>query len=343
VSRFNERAVELRGERGRLIERVRVTADALERKNGDVADARAYLKSILAAPPITGLRAAWTTSRAWLLSADGGLNLAVRLARALAIVVLFWLLSRGVGKVVDRAVRSARGASQLLRDFITAAAKKTVLFGGLLMAVGQLGVNMGPLIAVIGAAGLVVGFALQGTLSNFASGLLIMIYRPFDVGDVVNTGGVSGKVESMTLVTTLIKTFDNQSVHIPNNKVWGDVITNVTANSTRRVDLTVGVSYSADLEAAQKILVEVAESHPLVLADPKPNIQVNTLGDSSVNFIVRPWTKTEDYWTVYWDLTRSMKERLEGQGVSIPFPQRDVHVHIDGGAADAEQLKQALT
>ena len=206
----------------------------------------------------------------------------------------------------------------------------------------QLGVNMAPLLAIIGAAGLVVGFALQGTLSNFASGLLIMVYRPFDVGDFIEAGGASGSVESMTLMTTLVKTPDNKSVHVPNNKVWGDVITNVTANATRRVDLSVGVCYTAKLEETRALLLELAEAHPLVLKDPAPNIQVHELGDSAVVFIVRPWSKTEDYWTVYWELTQAMKERLDSAGIGIPFPQRDVHVHLADGE-NAEGLRGALS
>lgn len=342
VSQLNARAVALRGERGRLSERVSVVADALERKNGDATDVRAYLKSIVVAPPITGIRAAWTTLRTWLVSADGGISLGLRILKALGVLVLFWFLARVAARVARRALRSARSASQLLRDFVVNSVRKCVFIAGILIAVSQLGVNMAPLLAIIGAAGLVVGFALQGTLSNFASGLLIMVYRPFDVGDFIEAGGASGSVESMTLMTTLVKTPDNKSVHVPNNKVWGDVITNVTANATRRVDLSVGVCYTAKLEETRALLLELAEAHPLVLKDPAPNIQVHELGDSAVVFIVRPWSKTEDYWTVYWELTQAMKERLDSAGIGIPFPQRDVHVHLADGE-NAEGLRGALS
>ena len=186
---------------------------------------------------------------------------------------------------------------------------------------------MGPLLAAIGAAGLVIGFALQGTLSNFASGIMIMVYRPFDVGDVISAAGTTGKVIGMNLVTTLVRTFDNQSIFIPNNKVWGDVITNVTANPTRRVDMKFGIGYGDDIERAREVLLEVVTSHEKVLADPAPVVQVGELGDSSVNFIVRPWSRTEDYWEVFWDVTREVKARFDAEGISIPFPQRDLHVH----------------
>ena len=336
IEKFNGRAVELRGERGRLIERVKVVIAALERKNGDVEDARAYLKSVVVAPPIQGWRAAWTTSRAWLVSPDGGIALGVRLVQAFGLLAAFWLLSRAAARLMARATRKMKKASALLREFIVGGVRKGILFIGLLVAANQLGINMGPLLAVIGATGLVVGFALQGTLSNFASGLLIMIYRPFDVGDVIDAGGVIGKVDGMTLVSTQIKTFDNRAINVPNNKIWGDVITNVTAYPTRRVDMTFGIGYGDDIDRAREVLAQVVSAHEKVLSEPKPTIEVSTFGDSSVNLIVRPWTRTEDYWTVMWDLNRQVKQRFDEVGISIPFPQRDIHVHhheADGASA----------
>ena len=216
-----------------------------------------------------------------------------------------------------------------------------MLFVGVLVAANQLGINMGPLLAMIGAAGLVVGLALQGTLSNFASGLMIMIYRPFDVGDVIKAGAVNGKVEGMTLVTTLVRTFDNQSVHIPNNMIWGDVITNVTANDTRRVDMVFGIGYGDDIEEARAVLLDVIGSHDKVLDDPEPVVEVAALSESSVDFIARPWARTEDYWNVFWDITSEVKKRFDREGISIPFPQRDVHVHSVGATEVALQPEPA--
>ncbi len=156
---------------------------------------------------------------------------------------------------------------------------------------------------------------------------MILVYQPFDVGDSVEAGSVSGKVGQMSLVSTTILTFDNQKLIVPNNKIWGDVIRNRTSESTRRVDMVFGIGYSDDASRAERVLCEIVESHDLVLDDPEPTIRLNKLGDSSVDFIVRPWTKTEDYWTVYWDITWEVKKRFDAQGISIPFPQRDVHLY----------------
>lgn len=331
VEKFNERAVDLRGERGRLIERVKVVVQALEKKNGDVEDVEAYLKSIVVTPPITGWRAAWTTMRAWLFNPDGGVRLGLSLARALAVLLVFWGLAILVGRIAAGAMNSMKRSSALLREFIIAFARRLVLFVGVLVAANQLGINMGPLLAIIGAAGLVVGLALQGTLSNFASGLLIMVYRPFDVGDVIDAAGITGKVEGMTLMTTLVRTFDNRTMNVPNNMVWGDVITNVTANATRRVDMVFGVDYGDDIDRAREVLLEVVRDQEKVLAEPEPVVNVHTLGESSVDFVVRPWVRTADYWDVYWAVTRAVKQRFDSEGLTIPFPQRDVHVHALGG------------
>jgi len=167
----------------------------------------------------------------------------------------------------------------------------------------------------------------QNSLSNFASGILMLIYRPFDVGDTINVAGVLGKVESMNLLSTQLRTPDNQLVIVPNNSVWGDVITNITGITQRRVDLVFGIGYSDDADKAQRILEEIASSHALVLKDPAPVVKLHELADSSVNFIVRPWVTPENYWEVYWDITREVKRRFDAEGISIPFPQRDVHLY----------------
>jgi len=204
--------------------------------------------------------------------------------------------------------------------------RRLTIIIGVLVALSTLGINMTPLVAAIGAAGLVIGLALQGTLGNLASGLMIMIYRPFDTGDIISTAGSLGTVDGMTLMTTAIKTFDNQTIHVPNNMIWGDVITNITANPTRRVDLKFGISYGDDIRKAREVLERIVAGHEKVLADPEPVIRLHELGDSSVNFIVRPWCRTSDYWDVYWDLTAKVKETFDEEGISIPFPQRDVHL-----------------
>jgi len=185
------------------------------------------------------------------------------------------------------------------------------------------------MLAGLGVAGFIVGFALQDSLGNFAAGAMILIYRPFDVDDFVEVTGASGLVKKMNLVSTTITTFDNQTLVVPNSKIWGDVIKNVTAQTERRVDLEFGIGYDDDIELAERVLTEVVSAHDKVLADPEPMIKLHTLGDSSVNFVVRPWVRTDDYWDVYWDLMREVKLRFDREGISIPFPQRDVHLYAE--------------
>jgi small conductance mechanosensitive channel len=209
---------------------------------------------------------------------------------------------------------------------------RLILLLGLIIAIAQLGIEVAPLLAGLGIAGFVIGFALQDTLSNFASGLMILVYRPFDVGDVIEAGGVMGKVDQMNLVSTMVLTFDNQLLVVPNKQIWGGVIRNVTHQDTRRVDMKFGIGYSDDIPRAEKVLTDIVTSHEKVLKDPEPVIRLHELGDSSVNFVVRPWSKTDEYWDVYWDITREVKRRFDAEGISIPFPQRDVHVYQEAGA-----------
>ena len=283
----------------------------------------------------TGLiQEAWSTAEEWIIAS--GPSLLFKLILIVAIVLAFHILGRLAQRLMRRALQASKVTlSTLLKDFFLTSTYRAVIGLGLLIAMSQLGVEIGPLLAGLGVAGFIVGFALQDTLSNFASGMMILIYRPFDVGDVVNAGGVSGKVDQMTLVTTTILTFDNQRLIVPNTKIWGDVITNVTAERVRRVDLKFGISYADDITKAEQILADIVENHEKVLPDPAPNIRLHELGDSSVNFIVRPWARTVDYWDVYWDVTWEVKRRFDAEGVTIPFPQRDVHMHrTDSGDSD---------
>jgi small conductance mechanosensitive channel len=226
-----------------------------------------------------------------------------------------------------RVVDQMQNSSDLLRKFCVNFATRFTLFIGVVVALTMLGIDVGPFLAVIGAAGFIIGFALQGTLNNFAAGIMILIYRPFDVGEVVEVAGVTGKVETMSMSVTTIKSPQNQSIIIPNGKIWGDIILNVTGSETRRVDLVFGIGYDDDINKAQAILEEIVNAHELVLKDPAPSIRMTELAESSVNFAVHPWSKTSDYWNVYCDLTRAVKDRFDAAGISIPFPQRDIHVH----------------
>ena len=182
-------------------------------------------------------------------------------------------------------------------------------------------------VAVVGAAGLAVGLALQGSLSNFAAGVLIVLFRPYKVGDYVEAAGISGTIEQVQILTTILKTPDNKQIIVPNGQIMDSIITNYSANDRRRVDLVVGVSYEDDLDKVRKTLEELVAADERILDDPAVTIAVSELADSSVNFIVRPWVKTADYWGVHFDLTEAIKKRFDQEGISFPFPQQDVHLY----------------
>jgi len=259
--------------------------------------------------------------------AEEGLKFLFRLLLVVAIVLVSFQLAKLVQRLANRALDSARiQISHLLRRMIVSTARNLIIITGILIAITQFGFSLGPLLTGIGIAGFIIGFALQDSLSNFASGMMILMYRPFDVGDIVDAGGVQGKVSHMSLVNTTFLTLDNQKLIVPNNLLWQSVITNVTAQRTRRIDLTIGVSYADDIEKVEAVLHEIVAAHDAVLADPEPNIRLHELADSSVNFIVRPWVATDDYWETYWALTKAIKLRFDSEGISIPFPQRDIHV-----------------
>ncbi|OEG73240.1 mechanosensitive ion channel protein [Shewanella colwelliana] len=248
------------------------------------------------------------------------------------IFVLILFLASLAGKATQRLIKktvsnSKLKFSKLLQEFFISLSGKIVFALGLMIALSQLGFELGPLLAGFGVAGVIIGFALQDTLSNFASGMMILIYRPYDVGDLINAAGVTGKVSQMSLVSTTIKTLDNQRLIIPNNKIWGDTINNITVEHQRRVDMTFGIGYGDDIEKAEKVLKAIVENHPKVLKDPEPTVKLHLLGESSVDFVVRPWAKPADYWDVYWDITREVKMRFDQENISIPFPQRDVHIY----------------
>ena len=275
---------------------------------------------------LSGLVSQWGKSFVDLMAKEG-LKFLFRLLLVVAIVLVSFQLAKLVQRLTHRALDSARiQISHLLRRMIVSTARNIIIITGVFIAITQLGFSLGPLLAGLGIAGFIIGFALQDSLSNFASGMMILMYRPFDVGDVVDAGGVQGKVSHMSLVNTTFLTLDNQKLIVPNNLLWQSVITNVTAQRTRRIDLTIGVSYTDDIEKVEAVLQEVVAENDAVLADPEPKIRVHELADSSVNFIVRPWVRTSDYWETYWALTKAIKLRFDSEGISIPFPQRDVHV-----------------
>ena len=262
----------------------------------------------------------------WLV--DDGPKLFFKLLLFVGILYLFRFAKRLVRAGLERAINASNlNLSELAHRMIVTTVSSLVMIFGLLIALSQLGISLGPLLAGLGVAGFIIGFALQDTLSNFASGIMILIYRPYDVGDLIDVGGVYGAVNKMTLVTTSILTLDNQMIVVPNNKIWGDVIKNVTAQDMRRVDMVFGIAYNDDITKAEEILNDILRSHDKILDNPEPMVRLHTLGESSVDFVVRPWVKIDDYWDVYWDVTKTVKLRFDDKGISIPFPQRDVHVY----------------
>jgi len=319
---------ELRAERTALIDRLNVVLKELTAKGGETKEYDSYITAVSGIKvDVTDADATWTTITGWLTSAEGGLRLGLNVVQFIAIILVFYLFSIMVSKAVQKGFSKTQNASNLLREFMVMSTRRLVLVVGFFVGLSALEVNVGPVLAIIGAAGFVIAFALQNSLSNFASGLLMLIYRPFDIGEVISVTGVLGKVESMNLLSTQLRTPDNQLLIIPNNSVWGGVITNITGITQRRIDLVFGIGYSDDNDKAQRVLEEITNSHALVLKDPAPVIKLHELADSSVNYIVRPWVKPENYWEVYWDITREVKRRFDAEGISIPFPQRDVHLH----------------
>jgi len=303
-----------------------------EAKGGDAATIGGYRKFV-GALRTDELKASqsstfWKSTRAWLVAEDGGIRVAKRVLVFSAALVILLLLARFVSRLVSRAVHKYDRFSTLLDRFLVKLSFWAVMILGTLTVLSWMGVHMAPLLTVFGGLSFVAAFAMQTTLSNFAAGLMIMIYRPFDVGNLVTVGGVTGTVREMSLVSTTLVTGDNQVIVVPNSNVWGSIITNVNVSDQRRVDMTFGIGYQDDEALATRILEEVVSAHPLVLKDPAPVIKLNQLADSSVNFICRPWAKTSDYWTVYWDVTREVKDRFDAAGISIPFPQREVHVQM---------------
>jgi small conductance mechanosensitive channel len=272
------------------------------------------------------MRLSYKNSMDWL--AKNGPGYLVKFLLFIIIIFIAVFIARIVRMGLDKALNAPNlKLSKLAHRMIVSTSSKLIILFGILIALSQWGISLGPLLAGLGIAGFIVGFALQGILGNFASGIMILLYRPFDVDDLIDVGGIFGKVEKMSLVSTSLLTVDNQLFIVPNSKIWGDVIKNETAQKFRRIDMVFGISYSDSVQKAELILKEILESHNLVLDSPKPIIHLHTLNESSVDFVVRPWVKVENYWEVYWDVTRSVKLRFDEEGITIPFPQRDVHIH----------------
>ncbi len=250
----------------------------------------------------------------------------INMLTAILIVVVGRWVARFLRNTTGKLMASSKVDATLV-TFVGHLIYFSLLTFVILAALAQLGIQTTSFIAVIGAAGLAIGLALQGSLANFAAGVLMVIFRPFQVGDFIEGAGVSGIVEEMQIFTTQLRTPDNKTIIIPNAKITGDNVTNYTRKDKRRVDLVIGVSYRDEIGKVKGVVADVLNGDERVLKDPAPTIAVLELGDSSVNFAVRPWVKTEDYWDVYFETTEKIKKRFDAEGISIPFPQRDVHLY----------------
>ncbi len=256
---------------------------------------------------------------------NAGVEYAPKVGVALAILILGWIVAKFVRRMLRRIMRKAR-MDDTLAGFLS-----NILYGMLLVfvviaALSHLGIETNSFVAILGAAGLAVGFALQGSLSNFAAGVMLILNRPFKTGDHVEIAGIEGDIAEISIFSTMIDTKDNKRVIIPNAEITAATITNYSTHNKRRVDLVMGIGYEADIKQAKEILTEICASHPKALKDPAPTIAVLELADSSVNFMVRPWCHPNDYWDVYCDITESVKLAFDKAGISIPFPQQEVHM-----------------
>lgn len=248
-----------------------------------------------------------------------------KLLVAILIIALGAWISRRISNVA-KAGLNRRKVDPLLVGFIGNLVFYALMIAVMMAALSQVGIDTTSFLAIIGSLGLAIGLAVKDNLANFSSGVLLILFRPFTVGDYISVAGVAGTVETISLSNTILSTPDNQKIIVPNNKITGDIITNVTANDTRRVDFVIGIGYGDDMARAKQVVSDVIAAESRILPEPEVMIAVAELADSSVNLIARPWVKTEDYWAVKFDLTERIKEALDANGISIPYPQRDVHL-----------------
>jgi len=252
---------------------------------------------------------------------------------SLAGAVAIFIIGRIAVKMAIGILRRLMGKADMdpiLVDFLSSIANGVMMLFVIIGALDVLGVPTGSMVALVGAAGLAVGFAMQDSLGNFASGVMLIIFRPFKTGDFVEAGGVTGSVEKIQIFTTIMKTGDNREIIVPNGAIFGGVITNYSARDTRRVDMVFGIGYDDDLRKAKQLLKDIVAADERILKDPAPAVALSDLGDSCVNFKVRPWVKSADYWDVLSDITEKVKLTFDEEGISIPYPQTDVHLHKVG-------------
>ncbi len=254
----------------------------------------------------------------------------LKVVAAIVIFIIGRIVARFIEKMLQKMMKK-KDVDQAIISFVGSLTYAAMMIFVILAALNQLGIQTTSFIAIIGAAGLAIGLALQGSLSNFASGFLLIIFKPFKVGDFIEAAGTMGTVENISIFTTELSTPDNKTVIIPNTKMTGDNITNWSTKGTRRVDLTAGIGYGDDIDKARQVINDVLAAEERILKEPASTVAVVEMADSSVNFVVRPWVKAEDYWPVYFAVTENIKKSFDKEGISIPFPQRDVHLYEHKG------------
>ena len=251
-----------------------------------------------------------------------GINIVMAILIYIVGKIVVGIIINVFGKVMQRSKYD-----DMLVDFIKAILNAILMLFVIIASLNELGVDTTSLVAILGAAGLAIGLSLQGSLQNFAAGVMLLVFRPFKAGDFVEAGGAAGVVKSISIFTTIMTSGDNKEIIVPNGQIYSGTITNYSAKETRRVDMVVGIGYDADLRKAKEILNEMVRADERILSEPAPTVAVSELADSSVNFVVRPWCKASDFWGVKFDFTEQVKLRFDQEGISIPFPQMDVHLH----------------
>lgn len=249
---------------------------------------------------------------------------------AVVILLIGWSLSKSAEKLTRKALARTSRVDLTLTGFLASFARYLVLIFTVIAVLNRFGVQTASLIAVLGAAGLAVGLAMQGTLSNIAAGVMLLVFRPFKIGDYVEVSGQSGTVQSINLFVTELATPDNKQIIIPNANVWGQSVVNYSYHATRRLDLGVGIGYADDIDLAIRVVREILDAESRALKDPEPLVVVGNLGASSVDLTIRVWVDAADYWPLKFDLTKRFKQTFDSRGISIPFNQMDVHLHQQG-------------
>lgn len=253
------------------------------------------------------------------------LSYSVKVLVALVILYLGRWLAKSLTRMLEKALLHKK-VDRAVVSFLSGIIQAAIMVATVLIALSQVGIQTASFIAILGAAGLAIALALQGSLSNFASGVLIILFRPFRAGDFVDAAGVSGVVEKIEIFQTVLKSADNKRIIVPNSQITGSAIVNYSAETTRRVDLVVGISYDSDLKKAKELLEQILKADSRILAEPAPVIAVGALADSSVNILIRPWVNAADYWPVYWDTLEQIKLTFDEHQIVIPFPQMDLHL-----------------